>query len=172
MYLQPYYVFSTAFKTAKVLLLVLMAIGMSHLALAQDTEQAPIETVEEIIVYGDQSLHSLRRAVFKAEENFFAIFSALNDDDEYDIRCFYETSSGTRRRRHVCRANFVTNATSAEAAAGSRYPITPAAAVIQRMKNRLGQKMEVLVIVHGELFAALTEYTDARDIFVSERKRR
>jgi hypothetical protein len=96
----------------------------------QDVEEKPTKPIEEIIVYGEKSLPNLRREVNRKEENFFAVFSSLNDDDEYDIRCFYEVPSFTHIRRHVCRANFVINATSAQAAVwrteGPRYPVEKA----------------------------------------------
>ena len=162
---------SGAFTTRTVLLLVLMPIGMCHFALAQEVEQAPIETIEEIVVYGDKSLHTLRQAVFRAEENFFAVFSSLNEDDDYDIRCFYEVPSFTHIRRHVCRAYFVSEATSNAAETwrteGPRHPIVPAAAIIQTKKKRLRQIMEALVAERPELLQALSEYTNAKQILES-----
>lgn len=153
-----------------------LPLGLCQLAFSQEVGQAPIETIEEIVVYADQSLHTLRLAVFKAEENFFSVFSALNIDDEYDIRCFYETPTGTRIRQHVCRAYFVTNATSAEAATvrtrGPRFPVARAESVIQSKKRHLRQKMETLLAEHPSLLDALIEYTNAKEVFVAERKRR
>ena len=174
--LQRNYKVSGAFTAGAVLLLVLMPIGLRHFALAQEVAQAPIETMEEIIVYGDKSLHTLRQEVFRAEENFFAVFNTLNEDDEYDIRCFYEVPSFTHIRRHVCRAYFVSDATSAAAETwrteGPRRPIVPAAAVIQTKKKRLREIMETLVAERPELLQALSEYTDAKQILESEKKRR
>ncbi len=170
------YNISGALTSGAMLLLVLLPIGMCRFALAQKVEQAPIETIEEIIVYGHKSLHTLRQAIFRAEEDFFDVFSSLNDDDEYDIRCFYETPTGTRIRRHVCRAYFVTEATSAEAeiwrTEGPRRPIVPAAGIIQIKKKRLREIMDALISERPELVQALSEYTDAKQIFESERKRK
>ena len=176
MFLQQSDKIRQAFTTGTVLLLVLMPIGMCHLALAQEAEPVPIETVEEIVVYGDQSLHTLRQAVFRAEENFFAVFSSLNEDDEYDIRCFYEVPSFTHIRRHVCRAYFVSDATSDAAemwrTEGPRHPIVPAAAIIQTKKKRLREIMEALVAERPELLQALSEYTDAKQILESAKNGR
>ena len=119
-----------AYTISVLLVLVLIPIGTSSIVSAQDAERspaAPTETIEEIVVYGDKSLTALRQAIFRAEENFFDLFSSLNDDDDFDIRCFYETPTGTHIRHHVCRANFVTAATSAAAVTfrteGPRYPV-------------------------------------------------
>lgn len=159
------------------LVLVLIPIGISDIASAQEAEQAseaPIETIEEIVVYGDKSLGTLRQAIFRAEENFFDLFSSLNDDDDFDIRCFYETPSGTHIRRHVCRANFVTDATSAEAATirtrGPRYPVQDAETVIMQKKRELRVKMETLIASSPELLEALNNYTNAKQEYVCERE--
>ena len=138
-------------------------------------EQESSESVEEIIVYGNKSLITLRRGVYRAEDNFFAVFSSLNQDDEYDVRCFYEIPSFTHIRRHVCRAKFVSDATSAESArllGKVGGPARPAELVIQRKKKRLGEIMEALVAEHPELLQALGEYTEKKQIFVSEKERR
>ena len=161
------------------LILVLIPIGVRNIALAQEQEpeqapEAPTETVEEIVVYGDKSLNTFRQAIFRAEENFFDLFSSLNDEEEYDIRCFYETPTGTHIRRHVCRANFVTDATSAEAATirtrGPRYPVQDAKTVIMQKKRKLREKMETLVSSNPELLKALNNYTNAKQEYVCERE--
>lgn len=45
---------------------------------------------EEIVVFGQKSQSKLRREVYDAEEDFYALFNKLNDDADYDVRCFYE----------------------------------------------------------------------------------
>jgi hypothetical protein len=181
------------FNTLGIVLLLLHAtIGMSRITYAEEidqkssgaideiisetVEQEPSEPIEEITVYGDKPLHALRREVFRAEENFFDVFSSLNQDDEYDIRCYYEVPSFTHIRRHVCRAKFVIDATSAESAPAFSEQIgafsRPAALVIQRKKERLREIMEELVAEHPELLQALSEYTDKKQTLESEKERR
>lgn len=166
-----------AFAMKIFLMLVLISIGIGISSRAQEAEQvpeAPTETMEEIVVYGDQSLATLRQVIFRAEENFFDLFSSLNDDEEYDIRCFYETPTGTLIRRHVCRANFVTDATSAEAATirtrGPRYPVQDAKTVIMGKKRKLQEKMETLVSSNPELLEALNNYSNAKQEYLCERE--
>ena len=157
--------------SALALSLVFMRLGT-----AQDEALIPTETVEEIVVYGDATLNTLRNRVFLAQENFFDVFSALNDDDEYDIRCFYETPSGTRIKQHVCRANFVTAATSAEMSvwksAGPQSPVVPARTIIAQKRKQLQEKIEMLVALRPELHEALFEYANAKQVFDTERKKR
>ena len=135
------------------------------------------ESIEEITVYGDKPLHTLRREVYTAEENFFDVFSSLNQDDEYDVRCYYEVPSFTHIRRHVCRAKFVIDATSAEAApalgnVGIGAFSRPAVYEIRRKKKRLRELMEAMVVEHAELLQALNKYTNSKQILESEKKRR
>lgn len=149
---------------------LLPAISLCQSALPQDAEEKSAEPIEEIIVYGEKSLGNLRRELYKTEENFFAVFSSLNDDEEFDILCFYEVPSFTHIRKHVCRANFVKDATAADYAGWRRgQPVVPAGTVIMQKKRRLGKKMEILAAEHPELLEALNEYTSAKEILESEK---
>jgi hypothetical protein len=173
-------------------LLLQATIGMSRVVRADETEQKSpdsiddtvsetaetesSESIEEIIVYGEKSVGDLRREVYKAEENFFDLFNSLNEDFEYDVNCYYEVPTGTHLRRHVCKANFVVEATSAQyveiRTRGPRYPTVPPELVIAKKKKILRQKMEALVAEHPELLQALTEYTNKRATLESEREKR
>ena len=161
---------------AFVLILALAPVGMSQTVTIEESESAFSESIEEIIVYGEKSVGELRRDVYKAEENFFDLFNSLNQDFEYDVNCYYEVPTGTRLRRHVCRANFVVEATSVQyvelRTRGPRYPTLPPELVIARKKNLLHQKMEAMVAEHPELLQALTEYTNKRTTLKSEREKR
>ncbi len=138
----------------------------------QDVEEKSTKPIEEIIVYGEKSLPNLRREVFRKEENFFAVFSSLNDDDEYDISCYYEVPSGTHIREHVCRANFVKDATAADYEGWRKgLAVVPAYTVIMQKKRRLGLKMELLAAEHPELLEALNEYSNAKQVLRSEKQK-
>jgi Na+-transporting methylmalonyl-CoA/oxaloacetate decarboxylase gamma subunit len=143
--------------------------------ISETSEEESSESIEEIIVYGDKPLHTLRREVYTAEENFFDLFTSLNQDDDYDVRCYYEVPSFTHIRRHVCRANFVIDATSAEAASflgKGGGPALPAEMVIEGKKERFREVIEALVAEHPELLQALSKYTNARQILESEKEQR
>jgi hypothetical protein len=174
------------------LLLLLATINMGQTVLAEEVEQRPpitmeeiasesseqesSESIEEIVVYGDKPLGALRRDVYKSEENFFDLFNSLNQGFEYDVNCYYEVPSFTHIRRHVCRANFVVEATSVQyveiRTRGPRYPTVPPELVIAKKKKILRQKMEALVAEHPELLQALTEYTSKRTTLESARDKR
>jgi hypothetical protein len=144
-------------------------------SLAEATEASTSDEIEEIIVYGDQSMTQLRRKVYKAEENFFTLFSSFNEIEEYDVRCYYEVPSFTHIRRHVCRANFIIDAGSAAAqtwkTAGPSRIVVPAEWAIERKKKRLQEMMEEMVAEHPELLDALTDYTDVKQTLKSAQDR-
>ena len=167
-------------------------VGMSRIAYAHEgaegspetldevvsgvVNQESTESIEEIIVYGDKPMHTLRREVYKAEGNFFDLFSSLNDHDEFDVRCHYEVPSFTHIRRHVCRANFVIEATSAESAPAFSEAIgafsRPAVFEIRRKKERMRELMEAMITEHPELAQALNQYSGTKQILESEKTRR
>ena len=174
-----------------VLLLLYATIGMSRITYADEDEQQSLanmdeivsetveqespETIEEIVVYGDKPLHALRREVYRVEESFFELYSSLNQDDDFDVRCYYEVPSFTHIRRHVCRAKFVVDATSAEAGrllGKAVGPAVPAEVAIEAKKERFREVIETLVAEHPELLQALGEYTNARQVLESEKERR
>lgn len=184
---------ANGFVTFGILSLLMPAIfGMSRIAYSDEVSQKSSETIdeivsqtaapetsepiEEIVVYGDKPLHALRREVYRAEENFFDKFSSINEDDEYDVRCFYEVPSFTHIRRHVCRANFVIDATSAESAPWYSEKVgafsRPAAFEIDRKKQRLRKLMEAMIAENPELLQALIEYTDRKQTLEVEKEKR
>ena len=91
--------------TYTVLTLFVAVLALPLAAIAQGEE-----AIDDIVVVGKKSTSALRRDVFQSEDDFYALYNKLNDDNEYDVRCFYETPTGPRMRNHVCRAVFVSNA--------------------------------------------------------------
>lgn len=158
------------------LVIVLAPAGMSQIADVEDGEPSPPETIDEITVYGEKSVSELREDVYEAEENFFDLFNSFNEDFEYDVNCYYEAPTGTRIRRHVCKANFVVDATSVQyveiRTRGPRYPTLPPELVIAKKTKILRQKMETLIAEHPELLQALNEYTNKRAMLESAREQR
>lgn len=159
---------------------VFLLAGASVSVSAQDvypdsTTDLPPETVDEIVVYGDKSLAALRQDVYRAEEGFWEAFSAINDRDEFDVRCFEETPTGTRIRRHVCRANFVVDATSAEYERwkdSSPVIVQDAQTVIMSKRREFEEIVTRLILANPQLSEALGNYHQAKDAYSAERERR
>jgi len=118
----------------------------------------------------------LRRDVFQSEEDFYEIYNELNDNKEYDVRCWYETPTGTRIKNHVCRARYVTKAFSAHAARNrsdiSRVANQDSNPAMAAKTAKFQENLETLLAANPELQAALVRYNTARARFMAKREAR
>ncbi len=132
------------------------------------------ETIVDTVVAGQKSLSEMRRDVFQAEEDFYSVYNKLNDDKEYDVRCFYEKPTGTNIKNHVCRARFVTKAYERHARRNrnnlSRVANQSADPVLAEKTATYQEKLETLFAADPELQAALVRYTTAQARFMAERE--
>ncbi len=153
----------------------ILALFAAVLALPMAAAGPAEEEIENIVVIGQKSKASLRRDVFQSEETFYALYNTLNDDNEYDVRCFYEAQTGTRVKNHVCRAKFVTNAYAGHAARNrgdlTRVANQSAIPAIAEKKAKFQEKLETLIAANPELQAALVRYNTARAQFMAEREK-
>ncbi|MDX1482416.1 MAG: hypothetical protein R3315_12105 [Woeseiaceae bacterium] len=137
-------------------------------AQADDSANAQID---EIVVEEQMSLSKLRRQVWQYEEDFYAIYNELNDDREFDVNCFFETPTGSHIKNHVCRARFVTNAYSNNAAkqrwSARREGQQAANPEIVEKTAEFERIMSTLVAESPELQAALARYNTARAQFMA-----
>ncbi len=165
--------------TIKILALFIAVLALPMTALGQDGEASSWvasnnETIDDIVVVGKKSVADLRRDVFKAEENFYSIYNKLNDDKDYDVRCFYEKPTGTRIKTHVCRARFVTQAFSSHASRNrndiSRVANQDANPVLAEKTAKYQEIMQTLIAANPELQAAFSRYNTARVQFFAERE--
>ena len=170
MSLQRYRKVSEIGISGAILSLALTSAGMCQTESAQEAAPEVIETLEEIIVYGDKSLHLLREDVIKAEEQVFGVFNSLNSHDEFDIHCIEEARTGTRIKTRSCRPNFVRNITSnpryssfiqSESAFG---PYIPDWAGVKKKHRLLEEEMAALTVEHPQLLDALVDYAVAKQV--------
>ena len=170
---------TTMKPTRTILALFVAVLTLPMAAVGQDEQASTVlasneETIENIVVFGQKSLADLRRDVFRAEEDFYSVYNELNDDKEYDVRCFYETPTGTHLKNHVCRAKFVTKAYSAFAARSgnklTRVANQSANPVLAEKTAKFQVKLETLIAANPELQAALVQYNTLRARFVAERE--
>ncbi|MDH3552841.1 MAG: hypothetical protein OER22_09530 [Gammaproteobacteria bacterium] len=62
-----------------------------------DSEAEELDAaIDEITVVGARQLGAMRAKVELAEDQVFALFNDLNDDDGYDIICKKETRIGSQ----------------------------------------------------------------------------
>lgn len=163
-----------------IVFLCLSSVAALPMAAAGQDEEASTgvasndETIDDTVVVGQKSLSELRRDVFQAEEDFYSVYNKLNDDKEYDVRCFYEKRTGTNIKNHVCRARFVTKAYSVHASRNrnnlSRVANQDATPVSAEKTAKFQEKMETLIAANPELQAALVQYNTLRAQFTAKRE--
>lgn len=113
-------------------------------------------SLDEVVVSGRSSqLDDLRQEIVQAEDQFYARFNELNQDDRFDVHCTMEAPTGSRLERRYCRAGLETRAFQTE---GVRHqqamqhtydeqfpqpwnPPEPAAASIQPLRARFRATM-------------------------------
>ncbi len=163
-----------------VFLCLLFVAALPMAAVGQDEEASTgvasnDETIDDSVVVGQKSLAELRRDAFQAEEDFYSLYNKLNDDKEYDVRCFYEKQTGSRIKNHVCRARFVTKVYERHARRNrndlSRVANQGADPVLAEKTAKYQEKMETLIAANPELQAALIRYNTARADFFAEREK-
>ena len=164
-------------RTILALFIAVWALPMAAVGQAAETSTGATsknETIDDIVVVGQKSLSDLRRGVYQAEEDFYAVFNRLNDDRDYNVRCFYEKATGTNIKNHVCRAKFVSKAYSSHAARNgndlSRVANQGSNSAFIEKTARYQEIMETLVAANPDLQEALIRYNTLRSQFVAQRE--
>ncbi len=93
---------ATRFLLASTVLLL----AIPQAGLSQVISDEAIDTLDEIVVYGEPTLGLLREEVYEAEETFYELFNALNNGRQFDVKCFYRRPVGSHIPRRVCEAEF------------------------------------------------------------------
>ena len=152
----------------------ILALLVAELALPMAAVGQDEEAIDDIVVVGQKSINELRRDVYQYAEDFYSAYNKLNDDPEYDVRCFYEQATGTRIKNHVCRAKFVLNSYSSHAARNrSDLKLVAnqgASPELAEKTVKFQDKLETLIAANPELEAALIRYNTARAEFFAERE--
>lgn len=127
------------------------------------------------VVVAKKSLSQLRADYFKKEETFYKLFNQVNEDRDYDVRCYFERRTGTRIKNHVCRAKFVSDAFSAHAARSGGNRMNNAATQdsdpeFVRKSEIFEEKLTTAVASSPELQLALVELNEARQQFAAKQE--
>lgn len=123
-----------------------------------DLPKSESEAIDEVTVMGLRSLGSLRSDIEKAEDNIYAVFNSLNDDDDYDVFCRRETWIGSQIKHRVCRTKGFRHVVSKSKSANKHLKgeHTGTAPMSQKRHNDiLREKMRVLTVENPELVDAL-----------------
>ena len=164
-------------RTILALFIAVLALPMAAVGQGEGASAGVVtndQTIDNIVVVGQKSLSDLRRDVFRAEEDFYSVYNSLNEDKDYDVRCFYENPTGTHQKNHVCRARFVTKAYSKHASRNrndlSRVANQGANPDFAEKTAKYQEKLETLVAANPKLQDALIRYNTARADFFEERE--
>lgn len=155
------------------LTVALVPVAYSQAPSKENDGQDSSEPIEEIVVVGEKSLTKLRLELYKAEDNAYALFNAINSNDDFDIRCYREAPIGSRVLRRICKPNYEREATAEEARdflLGIRG--SPPWGAIELKNKRLREEMEALVVANPEFFKALNKVAEAGQALRAERNRR
>ena len=178
----------------KLVIVVLLLFGLVASGRGQTSQDSDVEAPaavpqEEIIVYGDKSLRTLRFEMYDAQEKFFSVFNALNSDDDLNIECGFMQPLSVRRKYRVCAPKF---SERAQAAASAEFALGmtlasfqrraqnynalsssafPHDAVARRKEKKMWQELETLLAENPEMQEALTELAKSRQIYESAKQR-
>jgi len=147
-----------------ILLLAVPQAGLSQVVSSDVMTDEALDTLDEIVVYGEPTLRLLRDEVFRAEEKFYELFNALNEGKQFDVECSYRRPVGSQIARRVCEANFLHSPPNTYLA-GENDP--PYWAFVEHKTRQMQEEMAMLVDEHPELYAALLEFFDAKLVFES-----
>ena len=90
---------------------LVVLLGLSGSALAQEASSSRSEDIEELVVPG-RAPESLRVEIERLETAVYDRFNALNSDDEFDIHCLEHARTGSNIPSRTCAPNFVIRAES------------------------------------------------------------
>ena len=138
----------------------ILAIFVAVLALPMAAVGQDEEVMEEIVVASQKSTAALRRDLIRAERDFYSLYNKLNDDNEYDVRCFKEAPTGVRTKQHVCRPVFFSKARNRENLNRGINQVTDP--VIADKMVKLQERLDALIATDPELQVAVAKYNTAR----------
>jgi hypothetical protein len=129
--------------------------------------------LEEVVVYGDRTLNSLRMEVYRAEEAFYDAFNAVNSNDEYDISCERRAMTGSHMLRRVCEARFVSDMNEDFAQAWLRgEPLPPINPMLMYKGNLLVEEIKSVAREDPLVQQSLIRLAETQQRFDEEHERR
>lgn len=129
--------------------------------------------IDEITVMGARELGALRTELVRAENEVYALYNELNDDDDYDIICKMEAPIGSQIKRRVCHARLYRE-TMAELVDDEELPTIILGKIVDQEKHSriLIEKMRAIAKENPQLLDALRKRLEAERRLELERSRR
>ena len=154
---------------------VLCPVLVHQTAIAQETEAETeaSEPLEEIIVVAPRTLSSMRVEIRRAEDNVLALFNAINDDRDYDIRCRREVPLGTHIPQRVCNPRFVDRLIERENQLYLRTGVyTEPVGEIRHHQDILNEMMRTMAEENPQLLDEMELYYQLKTHYDAEREER
>jgi len=148
-------------KQARTILALFAAAMISPVtAIAQD-EDIVADASENIAVASHKSPDELRRDLWQAEREFYALYNDLNDDNRYDVRCTKEAPTGSVIKLQTCRPKFLDKALR-EGRISNPENLGSNTQVVNKMET-FRKNLEALVATNPELRSAAATLNLAYD---------
>ncbi len=156
---------------------VVCPVLLQQTAIAQEaeaeTDAEVLEPLEEIIVVAPRSLSSMRVEIRRVEENVLALFNAMNDDHDYDIRCRQEAPLGSHIPVRICNPRFVDRLIGRETQLYLRTGVyTEPVGEIRQHQEVLNEMMRTMVEENPQLRDEMQLFYDLKTQYDAERKER
>ena len=153
-------------KLAHTILALFVAVFALPMAAVGQDEEA----IDEIVVASKKPTGSLRRDLNRAEDDFYSLYNKLNDDNLYDVRCSYETPTGSRFKIQVCRPAFLTRAL--DRGSITRMTSLNTSPVTAEKMAKYRENLDTLIAANPELQAAAVTFNTARARYMAQSESR
>jgi hypothetical protein len=156
---------------------ILCPVLFQQAAIAQEAEaesnEEALGPLEEIIVVAPRSLSSMRGEIRRAEENVLALFNAMNDDHDYDIRCRQEAPLGSHIPVRICNPRFVDRLIGRETQLFLRTGVyAEPVGEIRQHQEILNEMMRTMADENSELRDEMLLFYQLKTRYDAERKER
>ena len=141
--------------------------GLCQTTPSDKGDEAVDEPIDEVIVQGRKSSLILRHEMYRSENKVVDMFNALNDDDQYDITCRYESPTGSNIERRVCKAHYLSelNAEARALLPSPTWRVRISPARVEEKRKILEQKMMEFLSSNPEFRELSAAYAEAQQAY-------
>jgi hypothetical protein len=125
------------------------------------------------VVVESKRLSTMRKEIIQTENKFFALFNQLNTDDDFDVHCNMEATTGTHLQKRLCLVQFYQDAQAewTRAQLTGDYAPPPDLVALERGPEYKKRALQV-INAHPELRRLVKERDALERKFNATRKQR